>query len=67
MSNDERAKLRSVHYNLRKRHDMVVDYLKLSESVNNRVDRIRELSGEIKALNDYGEKLFEGVDSVYNE
>ena len=66
-SDHERAKLRSVHYNLRKRHDMVVDHLKLSESVNSRVDRIRELSGEVKALNDYTEKLFAGLDGVYSE
>ena len=66
-SDHERSKLRSVHYNLRKRHDMVVDHLKLSESVNSRVDRIRELSGEVKALNDYTEKLFAGLDGVYSE
>ena len=67
VSDHERSKLRSVHYNLRKRHDMVVDHLKLSESVNSRVDRIRELSGEVKALNDYTEKLFAGLEGVYSE
>lgn len=66
-NDDERAKLRLVYHNLRKRHDLVVDHLKLSESVNSRVDRIKELSGEVRSLNDYAEKLFSGIDGVYRE
>ena len=66
-SDKERDNLRSVHHNLRKRHDLVVDHLKLAESVNSRVDRIRELTGEVRALNDYAEKLFAGLEGVYQE
>ena len=66
-SDIERENVRSVQFNLRKRHDMVVDYLKLSESVNSRVARIEELTGEIQSLNDYADKLFIGLDSVYKE
>lgn len=63
----EKTKLRSVYYNLRKRHDMVVDHLKLAESVNSRVDRVNELTGEVRSLNNYAEKLFAGMDGVYQE
>lgn len=66
-SDKERANLRSVQYNLRKRHDLVVDFIKLSESVNDRTDRVKELAGEVKSLNDYAEKLFAGLDGVYQE
>jgi len=58
---------RSVQYNLRRRNDLVIDHLKLSESVTSRMDRIKELVGEIKSLNDYGEQLFAGVEFVYQE
>ena len=73
----ERAKLRSVHYNLRKRHDLVIDDLRLAETVTERTDRIRELIGEIKSLNDYADRLFgirfrnghleTDIDGVYTE
>lgn len=65
---DKRARLdRSVKFNLRKRNDMVIDHLKLCESINSRVNRIRELAEEIKSLNDYADQLFTGLDTVYNE
>jgi len=62
-----RANLRSVRYNLRRRHDLVIDHLKLSEAVNARIHRVRELLGEIKTLNDYGDRLFEGLEYEYHE
>lgn len=62
-----RANLRSVRYNLRRRHDLVVDHLKLSEAVNSRINRVRELLGEIKTLNDFGDRLFEGLEYEYQE
>ena len=58
---------RTVQYNLRKRNDLVVDHLKLCESVNARANRIMELAEEIKALNDYAAQLFDGLDTVYEE
>ena len=54
----ERKNLRSVHFNLRKRHDLVVDDLRLAEDVNTRTTEIKELVGEIKSLNDYADRLF---------
>jgi len=62
-----RANLRSVRYNLRRRHDLVTDHLKLAEAVNSRLDRIKELLGEVKTLNDYSDRLFEGVEYEYQE
>jgi len=67
VNDKERELKRQVIFNLRKRHDLVIDHLKLSESVNSRVNRIKELAGEIKELNDYGDKLFKGIDNVYTE
>ncbi len=66
-SDKEKENIRSVHYNLRKRHDLAIDYLKLSESVNSRVHRIKELTGEIESLNDYADKLFVGLDFLFTE
>ena len=76
-TDSERTKLRSVHYNLRKRHDLVIDDLRLAENVNDRTERIRELVGEIKSLNDYADRLFgirfrngrleTDIDGVYTE
>lgn len=62
-----RANLRSVRYNLRRRHDLVIDHLKLSEAVNSRIHRVKELLEEIKTLNDYGDRLFEGLEYEYHE
>ncbi len=58
---------RNVHYNLRRRNDLVIDHLKLCESVNSRVNRVRELVDEIKQMNNYAEQLFSGLDTVFEE
>jgi hypothetical protein len=58
---------RSVHYNLRKRNDMVIDHIQYSEAVNSRIEKIKELTGEIRNLNDYAEQLFSGLDYEYKE
>ena len=61
------AVFRSVKYNLRRRNDMVVDHLKLCESVNSRMDKVNELTSEIRALNDFADQLFEGLENAYVE
>jgi hypothetical protein len=58
---------RTVQFNLRKRNDMVLDYLTYSEAVNSRAARIKELAAELKDLNDLAEQLFDGVGNVYQE
>jgi hypothetical protein len=62
-----RALQRTVQYNLRKRNDMVLDYLMYSEAVNSRVARIKELANDLKELNDLAEQIFSGVGNVYKE
>jgi len=67
-TNDKtRALQRSVQFNLRKRNQMVEDFLKLSEAVNARATKIKELAGELKELNEYFERSFTGLDGVYQE
>ena len=64
---DDKKTLRSIHYNLRKRHDMTVDHLRFNEAINSRLERIRELTAEIAVLNDQIERIFKGVDSTLFE
>jgi hypothetical protein len=66
-NDEERENLRAVRFNLRKRHDMVVDYLKLSESMHERIGKIEELTSDLQAMNDYAEKLFAGLEGVFKE
>ncbi len=66
-NDNARALQRTVQYNLRKRNDMVLDYLMYSEAVNSRVSRIKQLASEIKELNELAEQIFSGVGNVYQE
>lgn len=63
----QKENLRLVHFNLRKRHDFVIELLKSCEKVNAKRDKIRELKNEIKETNDFNDSLFEGLDGVFTE
>ena len=66
-SDVEKNNQRLIHYNLRKRHDLVLDHIKISEAVNNRIDRINQLTKEIEELNNYSSSLFGRIEGVMTE
>lgn len=66
-SDIEKNNHRLIHYNLRRRHDLVMDHIKISEAVNNRLNRIKELSQEIAELNDYSNSLFKDIHLMKTE
>ena len=63
----EQCKLKSVRFNLRKRHDLTNDFLSLCQSASQRTDRVKELKDELKSLNDYATQLFTGIETVLAE
>ncbi len=63
----DKANLKAIRFNLNKRHDLVNDHIANCHSMRERAEKIRVLSEEIKALNDFSETLFTGLSSVFTE
>lgn len=59
--------IKSIKYNLSKRHDLYLDYITLCSAMKERSDKIAALSDEIKILNDFSENLFAGLGYVFTE
>lgn len=59
--------LRAIKFNLNKRADLTSDYIALCHSMRERAQKMAILNEEIKALNDFSESLFNGIDKIFTE
>jgi len=59
--------VRSIRFNLNKRHDLVNDHIANCHSMRERSEKVRVLAEELKALNDFSETLFTGLSNVFTE
>lgn len=59
--------VQSIRFNLNKRHDLVNDHISNCHSMRERAEKVRALTEELKALNDFSQTLFTGLSSVFTE
>jgi hypothetical protein len=59
--------VKSIRFNLNKRHDLVNDHIANCNSMRERAEKVRVLAEELKSLNDFSQTLFTGLSSVFTE
>jgi len=63
----DKQKLKTIRFNLQKRHDLVNDHVNLCKAVKERSDKIAELTQELRDINEYSVRLFTGLNSIFTE
>lgn len=63
----DKEKIKSLQFNLHKRHDLLNDHISLCKSVKERSDRISTFTQELTDINEYTVNLFQNLSSEFTE
>ena len=63
----DKEKIKTIQFNLQKRHDLLNDHISLCKSVKERSDKICAVTQELADINNYTVNLFQNLASIFRE
>ena len=67
LCDSHREKMKTIQFNLQKRHDLLNDHISLCTSVRERSDKISTVTQELADINEYTVQLFQNLASIFRE
>ena len=66
-NDEQREKLRTLAFNLRRRHDMMVDLLRICTQMPGYGDQLQNIGDKFSELTKHIDESYKGLDYVYKE
>lgn len=63
-NNAEKTKLQSIRYNLRRRHELVVELLKLCGTFTQHTQQLNKITHKLNELKSHTQEIFDGIDGI---
>ena len=63
----DRSNMRTIQFNLQKRHDLLTDHISLCKSVKERSERVAAITQELADINEYTVQLFQNLAGILSE